>query len=68
MLTTRWPDSVLIARVLAGRADAFEGLVLRHQRKAHAIARAHGDKTVILWEASTGMEDKSKVTFTRQAH
>src|SRR5687767_15722915 len=42
MLTFQLPDAALVARTLSGDSDAFEALVLRHQKKAHAVARAHG--------------------------
>ncbi|MBI4601578.1 MAG: sigma-70 family RNA polymerase sigma factor [Planctomycetes bacterium] len=42
MITLHLSDGALVARALAGDADAFEALVLRHQRKAHAVAQANG--------------------------
>ena len=35
-------DTTLVHGALAGQAAAFEALVERHQKKAHAVARAHG--------------------------
>lgn len=35
-------DAELVRRARAGRHEAFESLVERYQRKAHAVARAHG--------------------------
>jgi RNA polymerase sigma-70 factor (ECF subfamily) len=35
-------DAALVARALDNDDGAFESLVLRHQRKAHAVARALG--------------------------
>ncbi len=35
-------DTTLVRGALAGRTEAFEALIERHQRKAHAVARAQG--------------------------
>jgi RNA polymerase sigma factor (sigma-70 family) len=42
MLPIPGSDAWAVRRVLAGRPEAFETLVFRYQRKAHAIARAQG--------------------------
>ena len=42
MFTFRQSDRAIVLRTMEGRPQAFETLVFRYQKKAHAIARAFG--------------------------
>ena len=42
MFTFRQSDRAIVLRTMEGRPQAFETLIFRYQKKAHAIARAFG--------------------------
>src|SRR5688572_16976434 len=48
MFTFRQSDRAIVLRVMEGRPQAFETLIFRYQKKAHAVARSFGLESAAL--------------------